>query len=103
MFDEFRAFEFVQLLLALAEYAHALGLWQSRVPRAPSFLYFPQTSLCVAVVCWFLLRGCVFRPDDACQKRFSWFPEWSQKAQTCVNLVELVKSFQTSFIWRQYS
>ena len=34
---------------------------------------------CVAVVCWFLLRGCVFRPDDSCQERFSWFLDWIQK------------------------
>ena len=69
---------------------------------------------CVAVVCWFLLRGCVFRPDHACQKRFSWFPDWIQKVQTYVNLVDFVKSFQaiqTSIshlvfackIWRRYS
>ena len=51
---------------------------------------------CVAVVCCFLLRGCVFRLDDACQKRFSWSPDWIQKVQKCVNLVDLVKSFQTS-------
>ena len=34
---------------------------------------------CIAAVCWFLLRGCVFRPDAACQKRFSWFLDWIQK------------------------
>ena len=49
---------------------------------------------CVAVVCWFLFRGCVFRLDDACQKRFSWFPDWIQKVQKRVNLVDLVKSFR---------
>ena len=51
---------------------------------------------CVAAVRWSLLRGCVFRPDDACQKRFSWFPDWIQKVQTCVDLVDLVKSSPTS-------
>jgi hypothetical protein len=30
---------------------------------------------CSAVVCWFLLRGCAFRPDDACQNRVSWFSD----------------------------
>ena len=29
----------------------------------------------------FILRGCVFRPDDACQKRFSWFSDWILKVQ----------------------
>ena len=46
----------------------------------------------------FLLRGCVLRPDDACQKRFSWFFNWIPKVQKCVNLVDLVKSFQRSFV-----
>ena len=28
------------------------------------------------------LRRCIaFRPDDASQKRFSWFPEWIQKVR----------------------
>ena len=36
---------------------------------------------CIAAVCWFLLWGCVFRPDDACQKRFSRFSDWIQKVQ----------------------
>ena len=38
---------------------------------------------CIAAVCRFLLRGCVFRPDDACQKRFSWFSDWIPKVQKC--------------------
>ena len=50
---------------------------------------------CIAAVCWFLLRGRVLRPDDACQKRVSWFSDWIQKVQKRVNLVDLVKSFQT--------
>ena len=69
------SFELVQLLPALAEYTHA-------VAEQSAVCIFFSTSRrphCVAVVCWFLLRGCVFRPDDACQKRFSWFPDWSQK------------------------
>ena len=82
----------------------------TRRSRAESHLhllfYTSRRPRCFAAVCWFLLRGCVFRPDDACQKRFSWFPDWSQKVQTCVNLLDLVKSFQTSIslkIWRRYS
>ena len=38
----------------------------------------------------------MLRPEDACQKRFSWFSGWSPKVQKCVNLVDLVKRFQTS-------
>ena len=100
----------------------------TRRSRAESHLhllfYTSRRPRCFAAVCWFLLRGCVFRPDDACQKRFSWFPDWIQQVQkyalgcvfrpddacqkrfswfpdwiqtvqTCVNLVDLVKSFQT--------
>ena len=71
----------------------AYSPWQSRVPCALSFLYFTQTSLhCCGLLV--LLRGCVFRSDDACQKRFSWFPDWIQKVQKCVNLGDLVKSFK---------
>ena len=33
-------------------------------------------------------------PEDACPKRFSWFFYWIPKVQTCVNLVDLVKSFR---------
>ena len=43
---------------------------------------------------FFMLSG----PEDACQKRFSWFFYWIPKVQKRVNLVDLVKSFQTS-IW----
>ena len=39
---------------------------------------------CIAAVCWFLIWVCVFRPDDACQKGFSWFPDWIQKVQKCI-------------------
>ena len=39
-------------------------------------------------------------PDDASQKRFSWFSDRIiQKVQKCVNLVDLVKSFQTSIYY----
>ena len=38
----------------------------------------------------------MLRPDDACQKRFSWFLDWIPKLQKCVNLVGLVKRFRTS-------
>ena len=41
----------------------------------------------------------VLRPDDACQKRFSWFLDLNQKVQKCVHLVDLVKSFQTSIYY----
>ena len=44
----------------------------------------------------FRLRGRELRPEDACQKRFYWFSDWSPKVQKCVNLVDLVKSFQKS-------
>ena len=37
------------------------------------------------------MLGCVLRPDDACQKRFSWYSDWIQKVQKCVNLVDLDK------------
>ena len=47
------------------------------------------------------VRGRVLRPEDACQKRFSGFFNWIPKVQKCVNLVDLVKSFQTS-IYYQY-
>jgi len=43
-----------------------------------------------------LLRGRVLRPEDAWQKRFSWFFYRIQKVQKRLNLVDLVKSFQTS-------
>ena len=34
------------------------------------------------------------RPEDACQKRFSWFSDWNPKVQDVrVNLVDLVESF----------
>ena len=57
-----------------------------------------STSLrprCLGAVCWFLFRGYVCRPDDACRKRFSWFSDWSQTVQKFVNLVDFVKSIQT--------
>ena len=36
------------------------------------------------------------KSEDACQKSFSRFSDWSPKVQKRVNLVDLVKSFQTS-------
>ena len=40
-------------------------------------------------------RGRVLRPEDAYQKRFSWFFNWIPKVQkyVLVNIVDLVKSF----------
>ena len=71
---------------------------QSSLPCAPSFLYFPKPR-CIAAVCWFLLRGRVLRPEDACQKRFSWFFYWIPKVQKRVNLVDLVRSFPTNIYY----
>ena len=84
-------------LLSFAEYDHLrspYSLWQSRVPCDLLFSI-SRRPRCIAAVCWFLLRGRVLRPDDACQKRFSWFSDWIPKVQKSVNLVDLVKSFQT--------
>ena len=46
--------------------------------------------------------GLCFRPDDACQMRFSWFSEWIQKVQKfeskstlSVHCVDLGESLQT--------
>ena len=51
----------------------------------------------------FKCRVMVFQLDSkkakVCQSRFSWFFYWIQKVQTCVNLVDLVKSFQTSTMY----
>ena len=44
------------------------------------FIFFPRLR-CAAAVLLFLRRCIVFRPDDASQKRFSWFSDWIQKAQ----------------------
>ena len=38
---------------------------------------------CIAAVLWFLLRGRVHRPADACQKRFSFFQSDSEGAKVC--------------------
>ena len=65
---------------------------------APSFRYSSRPR-CVAAVRWFLLRGCGLRPEDACKKRFSWFFYWIPNVQKRVNLVDLVKSFQTSIYY----
>ena len=40
-------------------------------------------------------------PDGACQKRFSWFSDWSQKVQKFANIVDLLKSFLTSIYLRK--
>ena len=47
--------------------------------------------------CWAVASfpGRVFRPEDACPRRFSWFFNWIPKVQKRVNLVDLVKGFQT--------
>ena len=72
---------------------------QRSVPCALSFRYSSRLR-CFAAVWWSLLRGRVLSPEDACQKRFSRFSDWRPKLQKCertrVNLVDLVKSFQTS-------
>ena len=62
--------------------------------RVHFLLSISRRHRCFAAVYWFLLRGCVLRPDDACQKRFSSY--WIQKVQ------RLVKSFPTS-IWLRKS
>ena len=73
---------FVDLLNSERNLRSPYSPYQSRVPCAPSFLYFPKPR-CIAAVCWFLLRGCVFRSVDACQKRFSWVSDWIPKVQKC--------------------
>ena len=58
---------------------------------------------------FFELRVRTLRPEDACQKRFSWFFNffsWIRKVQTCVSLVDIVKGFQatgTCKFGRRYS
>ena len=47
----------------------------------------------------FRLRSRELRPEDACQKRFSWFSDWSPKVQQRVNLVDLVKSFESNIYY----
>ena len=63
------------------------------------FFSISRRPRCVAAVCWFPVRGCVFPLDDACQKRFSWFPDWIQKVKKRVHLVDLVKRFQMSIYY----
>ena len=65
---------------------------------APSFRYSSRPR-CFAAAWWFRLRSRELRPEDACQKRVSWFSDWSPKVQQRVNLVDLVKSFQTSIYY----
>ena len=72
----------------LAEFSNA-------EPSTTSFRYSSRPR-CFAAVWWFLFRGRVLRPEDACQKRSSWFSDWNPNVQKCVNFVDLVKSFQTS-------
>ena len=45
---------------------------QSSVHGAPSFRYYTRPR-CFAAAWWFRFRGRELRPEDACQKRFSWF------------------------------
>ena len=49
---------------------------------------------CLAQFSWIFEVG----PEDACQKRFSWF-YWIQKVHKCAILVDLVNSFQTSIYY----
>ena len=51
---------------------------------------------------WFRLRGRELRPEDACQKRFSWFSDWSPKVQKCAHLVELEKCCQTNVYFQNF-
>ena len=65
-------------------------------PVHPPFLYFPRPRR-FAAVWWGLLRGRVLRPEDPCQKRFSWCFYRIPEVQKRVNLVDLVKNFRTSY------
>ena len=67
----------MQLLLALFEYAHAVAE-QSAVCTFFSPLPADLTALLWSVG-FFSGAALLASPDDACQKRFSWFPDWSRK------------------------
>ena len=71
----------IYFLTQCSPYSHC----QSSVHGAPSFRYSSRPR-CFAVAWWFRLRSRGLRPEDACQKRFSWFSDWSPKVQKCVNL-----------------
>ena len=79
------SFESAQSLRALSEQSAVCSFFSL-------VLFIPR---CIVAVGRFLLRGCVFRPDDACQKRFSWFSDWIPKMRI-VNprddLVDLLKN-----------
>jgi len=63
-------------------------------------LFFPTSSRprCIAAVCWFLLRGRVLRPDDACHKRFSWFPDWIPKVQRYAGSCRSQKMLKNAYL-----
>ena len=79
----------------------------------PKLLKFQKTF--ITIVCYDMFWCCTFIQfsesilnglrvsspgpcaPDACQNRFSWFFYWIQKVQKFVNLVDIVKSFQTIF------
>ena len=69
----------IYFLTQCSPYSHC----QSSVHGAPSFRYSSRPR-CFAAAWWFRLRGRELRPEDACQKRFSWFSDWSPKVQKCV-------------------
>ena len=66
----------IYFLTQCSPYSHC----QSSVHGAPSFRYSSRPR-CFAAAWWFRLRGRELRPEDACQKRFSWFSDWSPKVQ----------------------
>ena len=72
------------------------GAGRAACQCAPSFRDFPRHRCCGLIVSF---RGRVLRPEDACPKRFSWFFYWIPKVQKYVNLVDLVKGFQTSIYY----
>ena len=100
MFDEIYLIFFIR---SGAE-VHLLGTHICAAPTRRVHLLFSisRRPRCIAAVCWFLLRGCVFRPDDDCQERFSWFSYWIQKVQKFANLVDLVKGFPTSIYLQRF-
>ena len=72
----------IYFLTQCSPYSHC----QSSVHGAPSFRYSSRPR-CFAAAWWFRLRGRELRPEDACQKRFSWFSDWNPKVQKFANLV----------------
>ena len=59
----------------------------AKVHCAPSFRYSSRPR-CFAAAWWFRLRSRVLRPEDACQKRFSWFSDWSPEVEKCAFLLD---------------